>query len=170
MYAADEFDEFYRGTVRRLTQYAYSMMGDLPDAQDAAHEAYVRAWRRWPRLRGYEQAEGWLRLVVTRLATDRWRRLQSHRMALARLGGEPSPVAPSEDSVLLVTALKRLPPVHRRALALHYLCDLSINDIAAETGATSGTVKSWLSRGRERLAEALAELAPLRGKEPNDVH
>jgi hypothetical protein len=39
-------------------------------------EAYVRAWQRWRRLHGYERVEGWLRLVVTRLCTDRWRHLR----------------------------------------------------------------------------------------------
>jgi RNA polymerase sigma-70 factor (ECF subfamily) len=45
----------------------------------------------------------------------------------------------------------------RRALALHYLLDRSVGEIAQETGASSGTVKSWLARGRAGLAAALGE-------------
>jgi RNA polymerase sigma-70 factor (ECF subfamily) len=60
--------------------------------------------------------------------------------------------------VLLVRALRQLPFAQRRALALHYLCDLSLEQIAAETEASLGTVKSWLSRGRTRLAEILEPL------------
>ncbi|GIF78512.1 hypothetical protein Asi02nite_80300 [Asanoa siamensis] len=51
--------------------------------------------------------------------------------------------------------MRALPVNLRRALALHYLYDLSIEEIAAETGAPTGTVKSWLARGRERLAAHL---------------
>src|SRR6266545_3434629 len=46
-------------------------------------ETYARAWQRWRRLAGYDDQEAWLRLVVTRLATDRWRRLGVRRAAAA---------------------------------------------------------------------------------------
>jgi RNA polymerase sigma-70 factor (ECF subfamily) len=48
-----------------------------------------------------------------------------------------------------------LPTALRRALTLHYLLDRSVAEIAVETGASAGTVKSWLSRGRTALAAAL---------------
>lgn len=152
---AEGFDEFYRGTSPRLMRYAYVVTGDMSAAQDLVQEAYVRAWQRWPKLAQYDQAEAWLRMVVSRLATDRWRRIGVRRRAAAA-ARSPDPVPPpSENTVLLVTALRTLPVPQRRALALHYLLDLPIGDIAAETGASVGTVKSWLSRGRAALAESL---------------
>jgi RNA polymerase sigma-70 factor (ECF subfamily) len=51
--------------------------------------------------------------------------------------------------------MRDLPEKVRRALALHYLLDRSIADIATETGASPNTVKSWLHRGRSLLAAAL---------------
>ena len=148
-----DFDAFYRDTSRRLLRYAYGLTGDPGEAQDLVQEAYARAWQRWRRLAGYEEPEAWLRLVVNRLAPDRWRRLGVRR---SRSVSAPEPVAPpSEDVVLLVTAMRTLPAAHRRALALHYLLDRSVAEIAAETGASTGTVKSWLSRGRAGLAAAL---------------
>ncbi|MCO8271922.1 SigE family RNA polymerase sigma factor [Actinoplanes sp. TRM 88003] len=155
MNAVDEFDEFYRDTSRRLARYAYGLTGDVADAQDLVQEAYARAWQRWRRLSGYEDQEAWLRLVVNRLSADRWRRLGVRR---ARAAAEPPPrpaAPPSENTVLLISAMRALPMVHRRALALHYLLDRSVAEIAAETGASTGTVKSWLSRGRTGLAAAL---------------
>lgn len=148
-----EFDAFYRDTSRRLLRYAYGLTGDPAEAQDLVQEAYARAWQRWQRLTGYEDPEAWLRLVVHRLATDRWRRLVARRRRPQ--APEPSVAAPSEDVVLLVRAMRTLPAAHRRALALHYLLDRSVSEIAAETGASTGTVKSWLSRGRAGLAAAL---------------
>jgi RNA polymerase sigma-70 factor (ECF subfamily) len=82
-----------------------------------------------------------------------------HRsMALDRPPAPADP--PSEDTVLLVGALRVLPMVQRRALVLHYLLDRTIADIATETGASVGTVKSWLSRGRANMAVALGESTP----------
>ncbi len=42
------------------------------------------------------------------------------------------------------------------ALVLHHLCDLSVEQVASETGAPVGTVKARLSRGRAALARELA--------------
>jgi RNA polymerase sigma-70 factor (ECF subfamily) len=153
----ESFDEFYRATSRRLVQYAYALTGDLATAQDLVQEVYLRAWQRWSRLAEYEAADAWLRVVLSRLATDRWRRMRSMRTALARTGPPGAVGPPSDDGVLLVRAMRQLPDTQRRALALHYLYDMSVEDIAAETGSPSGTVKSWLSRGRTALAAALGD-------------
>jgi RNA polymerase sigma-70 factor (ECF subfamily) len=51
--------------------------------------------------------------------------------------------------------MRMLPAAQRQALALYYLLDRSVGQIAAETGVSTGTVKSWLSRGRAGLAAAL---------------
>jgi len=149
----DEFDAFYRGTAPRLLRYAYGLTTDAAQAQDLVQEAYARAWQRWRRLRGYEDPEAWLRLVVSRLHTDWWRSARVRRTAVPPA---PAPVDPPGETVLLlVAALRTLPAAQRRALALHYLLDLSVAQIAAETGASEGTVKSWLHRGRAALAAQL---------------
>ncbi|HEU4421653.1 MAG TPA: SigE family RNA polymerase sigma factor [Pilimelia sp.] len=153
---AHSFDEFYRGTSARLLRYAYAVTGDMAEAQDLVQEAYTRAWQRWRTVSDHPSPEAWVRTVVARLATDRWRRMGRWRAALLR-SGPPEPVrAPSEDTVVLVAALRDLPVAHRQALALHYLFDLPVAEIAAEAGVAVNTVKSWLSRGRAALAVVLA--------------
>jgi len=154
------FDEFYRATSHRLLRYGYALTGDVTDAQDLVQEAYVRAWQRWRRLAGYDHTEAWVRLVLTRLATDNWRRRRNRRTAMHRTGPPGDVAAPSEDTVLLAGALRQLPVTQRRAVALHYLYDMSVAEIATETGAAVGTVKSWLFRGRTALAALLDDLAP----------
>jgi RNA polymerase sigma-70 factor, ECF subfamily len=156
----DGFDDFYRGASRRVLQYAYAMAGDFCSAQDLTQEAFLRAWRSWSRISRYENPEGWVRLTVFRLATDRWRRLAVRRRAEAAGGASPPAGPPSEDTVLLVAALRQLPPRQRQAVCLHYLLDLPVTEIARETGAAVGTVKSWLSRGRAALAAQLADRVP----------
>jgi RNA polymerase sigma-70 factor (ECF subfamily) len=154
---AHSFDEFYRATAVRTLRYAVAAVGDRGEAQDAVQEAYARAWRKWETVAAHPAPEAWVRLTVSRLAADRWRRLLGLRTALTRSGPPPASSAPpGENTVLLVAALRKLPANQRQALALHYLYDLSVEQIAAETNVPTGTVKSWLARGRERLAAQLA--------------
>jgi RNA polymerase sigma-70 factor (ECF subfamily) len=154
---SNSFDELYRGTSARMLRYGYAVVGDLTEAQDLVQEAYARAWRQWRALGTHPDLEAWLRLVIVRLANDRWRRLARNRLIGWRAGTPDRVPAPSEDSVVVLAALRRLPMAQRQALALHYLFDVPIADIAEETGAAVGTVKSWLSRGRARLATVLEE-------------
>ncbi|PWR11962.1 SigE family RNA polymerase sigma factor [Micromonospora acroterricola] len=165
---AQSFDEFYRGTARRMLRYGYAVAGDHTEAQDLVQEAFARAWRQWGRLAAHPAPEAWLRLVVARLATDRWRHLHRRRAVLSRTGPPPAAPPPSEDGVLLVHALRQLPAAQRQALALHYLFDMSVDEIARETDVPVGTVKSWLSRGRSRLAALLPDLSTVE-LEANDV-
>ena len=152
---SSDFDRFYEETSQRVLRYGYALTGDLAEAQDLTQEAYIRAWQRWGKLAGYDSAEAWVRLVLARLATDRWRRLRSRRKAL-QLAGPPDPARPpSEDTVLLVRALRLLPARQRQVIALHYICDMSVAGIAVEIGAAAGSVKVWLSRGRAALAAQL---------------
>jgi RNA polymerase sigma-70 factor (ECF subfamily) len=162
------FDDFYRSTSGRALRYGRSVADDAADAQDLVQEAYARAWRQWGKLADHPAPEAWLRLVISRLATDRWRRLRGWRLAASRTGPPADVGPPGEDTVLLVGALRQLPARHRQALALHYLFDLSVEQIAREVGVPTGTVKSWLSRGRARLAELLPAVAA-EELEVNDV-
>jgi RNA polymerase sigma-70 factor (ECF subfamily) len=58
---------------------------------------------------------------------------------------------PDPGRVAFVEALRKLPAEQRRALVLYHLCDLTVDQIAAETGARPGTVKARLARGRQML-------------------
>lgn len=150
-----DFEAFYRGTAPRLMRFAYGLTGGLAEAQDFTQEAYARAWQRWSALQKYDNPEAWLRLVVTRLATDWWRRLRVRRAELPP--GPDVAASPDEELMTLVAALKTLPIDQRKALALHYLLDLSVADIAAEMSVPVNTVKSRLARGRANLAAKLGE-------------
>ena len=74
-----------------------------------------------------------------------------------------------DETLLLQAALARLPARQRAALALFYLADLSIAEVAEAMATRPGTVKSLLSRGRVALRAQLVEAATP-GKEHNDVH
>ena len=164
------FDAFYRGTVRRLTRYAFGLAGDAVEAQDLVQEAYARAWQRWRQVSAYDDGEAWLRLVVNRLVKDRWRRLRIRRAALAS-AAPPRPIPPpSEETVLLVAAMRRLPFEQRQVLLLHHLMDRSLADIADETGTNLNTVKTRLTRGRAALAALLADQRPAQTARRRGTH
>ncbi|MFJ5213289.1 SigE family RNA polymerase sigma factor [Streptomyces sp. NPDC088354] len=150
-----DFDAFYSASVGRLIGQLYAMTGDLAEAQDVVQEAFARAWERRAELDLDGAPEAWVRTVAWRLAVSRWRRMRS-ALALARRQGPPAAVPPPEPHhVVLVEALRRIPEAQRRAVVLHHLCDLSVEQVAAETGTPVGTVKVHLSRGRAALARLL---------------
>ncbi len=149
------FDAFYVGTKRRVTHQLYAMTGDLGEAQDVAQEAYARAWQRWSRISTYEDPEAWVRTIAWRIAVSRWRKAKNALSAHRRARGSPTTPEPSVDTVVLVSVLRQLPEAQRRALVLFHLCDRSIEEIAADTGAPIGTVKARLARGRTALAHLL---------------
>ena len=82
----EDFDAFYLGSRTRLLHQLYAMTGDLGAAQDAAQEAYARAWQRWSRLRDYDDPEAWVRTVAWRLVVSRWRSARNAMRAHRRQG------------------------------------------------------------------------------------
>lgn len=153
-----DFDSFYIGAVRRVVLLLYASCGDRAEAQDVAQEAFARAWQHWSRVSRYDDPEAWVRTVAWRLMINRWRALRRRLAARTRMG-PPTAVteSPSPDRVAIVDALQRLPEAQRQVIALHYLLDMPVHDIAAHVGAPVGTVKARLSRARTALARLLDE-------------
>ena len=151
-----EFDAFYGAAVRRVVLYLYAACGDRADAQDVAQEAFARAWQHWSRVSDYDDPEAWVRTVAWRLMLNRWRGLRRRLAARARMGPSVEAIdSPSPDRVAIVDALQRLPKSQRQVVALYYLMDLPVSEIAASTGSPVGTVKARLSRARSALAQLL---------------
>ncbi|MEV0645023.1 SigE family RNA polymerase sigma factor [Phytomonospora sp. NPDC050363] len=155
-----EFIALYDARFSDLSAQLYAYTSDSTEAQDLVQEAFLRAWQRWDKIGTYDDPIAWVRRVAWNLAMSRHRRLAVVRRFLAKSGPpEPHP-GMSPDHVALVTALRKLPDKQRRALVLHYLADMPIAEIARETGAKEGTVKSWLHRGRTEMAKHLTEIEP----------
>jgi len=155
--AEADFDAFYAASAPRLVRQLHAMTGDLTEAQDCAQEAYARAWQRWSTVARYESPEAWVRQVAWRLAVSRFRRARHGAGLLRRQGPPPDVAALSPDRVALVAALRRLPEAQRRAIVLHHLGGLSVQEVADDTGVPVGTVKARLSRGRAALAVLLSD-------------
>jgi len=154
-----DFDEFYSSSAARLVRHGYALTGDLAEAQDIAQEAFARAWQRWSMVRDCDSPEAWVRRVATNLAASRWRRIRVARAAAGHAAEQYAPEV-STDTVALVSGLRTLPERQRTVLVLHYMCDLTVDQIAAELSCPPGSVKSWLSRGRTALAAAVRIVEP----------
>jgi RNA polymerase sigma-70 factor, ECF subfamily len=154
MTADPDFDAFYQANHGRLVVQLFAVTGDLQDAEDVVQEAFARAYLRWGRLAAYDQPAAWVRRVAFNLALQGLRRA---RQAL-RLHDRLRPVRQATlaaEQLELADALRRLSPRHRQVLALRYLADLPVEEIARELRVPVGTVKSRLARARKGLAEQL---------------
>jgi RNA polymerase sigma-70 factor (ECF subfamily) len=157
---AHEFDDFYTASSRRVLGQVYAMTGNHAEAEDAVAEAYLRAWDRWSRVRECDSPEAWVRRVAYRIAVSAWRKAANRLRAHRRDTTTEQVDAISPDHVALVNALRQISADQRRVIVLHHLVGLSVAEIAAETGASPNTVKTWLARGRRALAEHLTTVEP----------
>ncbi len=155
-----EFTDLYEKHFSELAAQVCAYLGDATEAQDLVQEAFLRAWQRWDKVGGYEEPVAWVRRVAWNLATSRHRRNQVARKFLQKSSAPEAAPAASPDHVALVAALRLVPAKRRQALVMHYMADMTISAIAAETGAREGTVKSWLHRGRKELAALLTDERP----------
>jgi len=156
-HGGEDFEAFYQAAYPALVADLYTLTGDWAAAQDVAQESFVRAWVRWSRVGRYDNPAAWVHHVGRRLAVSRWRRAATAAAALVRHGAPSSMEEPGPDRVALVRALRRLPERQRQALVLHHMAGLTVAEIAADAGVAEGTVKSWLSRGRQALAAELVD-------------
>lgn len=150
-----EFDALYRASFHRLTGQIYATCGNLGEAQDAVQEAFIRAWDRRKELDRAQHPEAWVRTTAYRLSVSRWRKAVRAFRQPDRALEDRRPTEIDSDRLMINQALKQLPEAQRRVIVLHHLCDLSVDDVAHEVGAPSGTVKARLARGREALARLL---------------
>lgn len=147
--------EVYETSYRRLVAQAYAVAGDRVEAEDAVQEAFARAVAAGDRFRRLDNPEAWLRTVALNVLRRRWRRASLFRALTPRLATPADVPGISEDHVAVVQGLRSLPFQQRETLALFYLGDLSVQEIAATLGVADGTVKSRLTRGRAALAAVM---------------
>lgn len=151
-----EFDEFYASAGSRLVGQLYAMTGNHAEAQDCVQEAFVKAWARRAHLHADGNPEAWVRTTAWRLSVSRWRRAAATLRAHVRQGVPDDLPEPGSERADLVAALRQVNAEQRQVLVLHYLCDLSVEQIATETESPPSTVKTRLHRGRTALAALLA--------------
>ena len=150
--------------TRTVYQATYRILGRTADAEDVTQEAFVAAYRSIGTFRGEGSLRGWLLRIATRIA---FRRLSQRRETadlaavgepvLADRSAEPArAVIAAERQQTVRDAIEELPDPYREVVALRFLADLSLAEVAEATGRPLNTVKTHLRRGLERLRPRLA--------------
>ncbi len=147
---------------RAAWRYAWHLRPVYEDAQDLLQEALAHAWLRFHQLRDQRRFKGWLLSIVrTRFLMARRRRalpVTGDGLPLQEAGAGGSHTAGRYAGLppALASGMLRLPAAQREAVELHYLQELSIEEVAGVLGIRPGTVKVRLHRARQRLKRALA--------------
>ncbi len=135
---------------------AYALSGSRTAAEDLAQEAFIAAHKSWDRVGAYDKPGAWVRRVVANKSVSLFRRKMREAKALARLRLPEAvmPALPAEDDAFWAE-VRALPTRQAQVIALHYLEDRSVADIADILECAEGTVKVHLRNGRMKLAENL---------------
>lgn len=164
---ASSFEELFLPHLDAAYNLARWLVNGDQDAQDIVQEAYVRAFKGFPRFRG-ENPRAWL-LTIVRNTAYTWIKRRGADGKLIPFDEEshvvPVEVAPSEISKekrreQLEQALSRLPTEFREVLVLFEFEGWSYKAMADGLQVPIGTVMSRLSRARRRLQQELAQLQP----------
>lgn len=166
---AEAFRDLVEREANAIIGVCRRILGDATEAEDAAQDAFLLAYRKIGSYRGDGPLGGWLMRIAVREAQHR----AKHRRAVVSLDGdhadafEPAaavtdggldPVAIAEgheETVRVRTAVDGLPERYRTAVRLRFLEDRSFEEIAATTGRPPATVRTHLHRGLLRLRERL---------------
>jgi RNA polymerase sigma-70 factor (ECF subfamily) len=162
-----EFTALYRRTIAPLRRYLARMLGDDGEAEDIAHDAYLRIYRSTQDHPAHKP-EALLYTTAKRLAFNRLKR----RSIAPILPVEPHPettasstrgvaeeVAAKQELQLLEQAIARLPPGCRTVLLLRKVELLSHREISERLGIAISTIEKQHARALRLLRQQLGELS-----------
>ena len=161
------YSELVRRHSTSVINLVYRMCGDLALAEDAAQEAFIKAWLHLPSYRQQGSFKNWLYRIAINTALDVLRR----QPQLAASGVEdlefndpqPDPevqLIHQQQAELVQQAVMSLPPASRAVVVLREYKSLSYQEIAAVLDIPTGTVMSRLSYARGLLRQKLADKLP----------
>ena len=156
---AGSFDAFFVVEFPRMVAFATALVGDRAVAEELAQEAMLQAYRNWATVAGYDRPGAWVRRVTANLASSTRKRRGIEARAIARAKARVTDHGPDAATVdagdRFWGLVRALPRRQREAIALHYLEDWSVRQIAEFMGCSESTAKAHLQKGRRRLAAAL---------------
>ena len=165
-----DFSQFYRDNIKKVYRFIFLKVNSSELAQDLTSEAFLRTWKysnsRASQLR---DARAFVYRVSRNLIIDWYRSKDTRTVSLddpsVELAVAPSLSEKSVDYKLSIQsdvdqvkkAIEKIRPEHGDVVLLHYLNDLSIEEIADIYSESEGTIRVWLHRGLNELREKLGE-------------
>ena len=161
LWPGERFEGFYEREYAGLVRLAHVLSGSRWAAEDIAQEALLGAYRDWGRI---ARPLPWTRRAVASLSTSLLRRAQVEARAVARLllGQRPRLGELPGEHALFWEAVRSLPRRQAQVVALYYLEDCPVKEIAETLDCAEGTVRATLHQARGRLYQRLQ----LPGEEP----
>ena len=143
----------------RMKRLASHLCKDAAQADDLVQAAFVQAWKALPTLKEPAAFSGWLRRILVNRTRDFWRAQKPVDSLDDEDAMEPVDTEPLVNEVLetlerqeaVRRAVAALPEGQRCVVALYYLEEMEVLEVAALLELPKGTVLSRLSRGRESL-------------------
>jgi len=151
----EQFSEFFGARAPALRRTAYVILRDWHAAEDVTQLGFARLYVVWPRVR-METLEAYARKVVVNEALGWLRRRR--RDQLVDLSPDGPATVPDESPLDVARALDLLPGQQRAIVALRFLDDLSVAEVARILDIAEGTVKSQTSRALTTLRSHIPEL------------
>ena len=160
------FGELVQRYQRDVFNLAYRMLNDWGEAEDAAQEAFLRAYSNLDRYDMARSFKTWVLSITSNHCIDRLRRrrltwlsleepLPPHPALTSDIPGPEEATLMNERNLLVQGLLEELSPDYRLAVVLRYWYDLSYAEIAEMLNTTESAIKSRLFRARQTLADQL---------------
>lgn len=157
--APTRLDELYRREYQSLVRLAAAITSRADLAEELVQDTFLAAHRKWERVRDLDRPELWLRRVLVNRSRSRVRRAKTELKLLLRLRSERAPhISLDADDHELWSAVCALPARQSQCIALFYVDDASVADIARILDCGEESVRTHLRRGRAALAQTLAHL------------
>lgn len=153
---AHAFEVFFEAEYSAIVALAGVLTGRRSVAEDIAQDAFTSCCQRWGSI---EKPGAWIRRVVANLSASWVRRRMRDVALVARLGGArgEGPLLEDPSAETYWDAVRRLPRRQAQCVALRYLDDRSIAEIASILAIADATVRVHLHQARTTLAEHLHE-------------
>jgi RNA polymerase sigma-70 factor (ECF subfamily) len=157
-----EFEEHLADTNTLVFRVALGVLHNREDAEETAQEVFIRAYRRYSRLREPGRFRAWIVRIAFRLALDR-ARTTSRRVRRELAASDPAPPPPTVEDLAASRelgqrvrhAVDSLPTKLRMAVVLAAIEGHAVSDVARLLRVPEGTVKSRLFKARKILTEKL---------------
>jgi RNA polymerase sigma-70 factor, ECF subfamily len=172
---AGAFGSLYARYNARLLRFCLRRLNDRHEAEDAAQEAFARAWKALPNFAGERRFYPWLTVIAGNICTDMLRRRsRSTPTEDVELGSRPplgvtsdatadEMIIAAADGELAHRALDRLSVRHRHVLALREDSGWTYQQIADHEGVEIGTIETLLWRARQALKREFLALSESKG-------
>ena len=150
MKTPEEFNWLFAREYRSVVRSVNLVLRNEGQAEEITQDAFVRLLEHWGKVSRYDRPGAWVRRVALRMATRAAARERRVRNLLSR-EREVAVVAPERD-LDVWDAVRALPPRQRAVVALFYLEDMPITEVADILACSESTVSVHLHRARKALA------------------